>query len=446
MSLPVIRTGDVPMDRFLEQVRLFIDTAKGDIKPQDRVLRFSDMAGIVAATAAAAQKPLGNYTQQDVEKLAQDLANTRLFQSLMRPGSALDGIVDGLPRTVLSDVRAVAGKGRAAVTSEAIVSTTNERALAARIDTVSATLTGLEGDIASVEVAYLALADSVDGLEAQYTVKVTAGGAVAGFGLAATSPVGGTPSSAFIISADKFAIVSPSYAGGLTNFPTGANMPFSVDADGVYVNGRLNLSSVVSVAGANTFSIKYGSSTYGVQSPCHFNLGAASTGLAYSAQVGKTSGVGYFQFGITGMAEGLSGSGINVGVNGHGSGGAGSYGGAFYGDSADIFLAGSRKIDWGTAVVGPPSGNVGDVLRGNGTWGAVSITSAAITAALGYTPVGPLGGVAYASDAGTVGGLSTTDIANFVTGYVQDQAACRSGATFTLNIPGVGSWSGCQIF
>ena len=57
------------------------------------------------------------------------------------------------------------------------------------------------------------LSQVVDGLEAQYTVKIqtnTAGGGkyVAGFGLA-SSPVNGVPTSRFIVAADQFAVIEP---------------------------------------------------------------------------------------------------------------------------------------------------------------------------------------------------------------------------------------------
>ena len=82
----------------------------------------------------------------------------------------------------------------------------------------------------------------VDGLRSQYTLKVQAGGALAGFGVAAEE-VNGVPSSAFLISADKFAIVAPNYSGGLTTSPNLNNIPFGVDASGVYINGQVRINA-----------------------------------------------------------------------------------------------------------------------------------------------------------------------------------------------------------
>lgn len=96
---------------------------------------------------------------------------------------------------------------------------------------------GTPGRVA-LEQQLTTFADQTAGLRAQYTLKVTAGGALAGFGVAATE-VNGVPSSAFIISADKFAIVSPSYDGGLTNNPNANHVPFGVDGQGIYLNSNV---------------------------------------------------------------------------------------------------------------------------------------------------------------------------------------------------------------
>jgi hypothetical protein len=61
---------------------------------------------------------------------------------------------------------------------------------------------------AKLEEVLLVTADKSLGLEAQYTLKVNAGNAIAGFGIAATER-DGVPESAFIIQADKFALSTP---------------------------------------------------------------------------------------------------------------------------------------------------------------------------------------------------------------------------------------------
>lgn len=89
---------------------------------------------------------------------------------------------------------------------------------------------------ANLEESMTVTADRLSGLEGQYTLKVQAGGSIAGFGLAATEK-NGKPDSAFIVAADKFAVVNPkTWSAGLTNTPDASHIPFGVDAGGIYLN------------------------------------------------------------------------------------------------------------------------------------------------------------------------------------------------------------------
>ena len=70
-------------------------------------------------------------------------------------------------------------------------------------------------------------AESIDGLEANYSVKIDNNGVVSGFGLSSTGP--NSESSAFVVNASRFALVDPStYTYGLTTNPPAANIPFEV--------------------------------------------------------------------------------------------------------------------------------------------------------------------------------------------------------------------------
>ena len=98
------------------------------------------------------------------------------------------------------------------------------KSLGERIATVQSTA---EGNKATVQ----AHSRSINGLEAQYTVKVDVNGKVAGYGLA-TTPKNGTPESKFIVNADRFGIGAPGKADVF---------PFTVDTqqNRVGVNGEL---------------------------------------------------------------------------------------------------------------------------------------------------------------------------------------------------------------
>ncbi|HEZ0763653.1 TPA: DUF1983 domain-containing protein [Neisseria meningitidis] len=98
------------------------------------------------------------------------------------------------------------------------------KSLGERITTAQSTA---DGNKATVQ----AHARSINGLKAQYTVKVDANGKVAGFGLA-TAPKNGTPESKFIVNVDRFGIGAPGKADVF---------PFTVDTrqNRVGVNGEL---------------------------------------------------------------------------------------------------------------------------------------------------------------------------------------------------------------
>lgn len=116
-------------------------------------------------------------------------------------------------------------RGAVQVVQTALSKATGDiRALGERIATAQSTA---DGNTAAVQ----AHARSINGLEAQYTVKVDANGKVAGFGLAST-PKNGTPESKFIVNADRFGIGAPGKADVF---------PFTVDTrqNRVGVNGEL---------------------------------------------------------------------------------------------------------------------------------------------------------------------------------------------------------------
>lgn len=92
---------------------------------------------------------------------------------------------------------------------------------------VAAVRSTADGNAAAIQ----AHARSINGLEAQYTVKIDANGKVAGFGLA-TTPKNDTPESKFIVNADRFGIGATGKADVF---------PFVVDTqkNRVGVNGEL---------------------------------------------------------------------------------------------------------------------------------------------------------------------------------------------------------------
>ena len=94
---------------------------------------------------------------------------------------------------------------------------------------VSDLKTEVDGKFSALKIT----AETVNGLQSQYTVKIDNNGYVAGFGLASDSSTG-VPTSEFMVLADRFAIAQP-------NQGSGASYPFIVTS----VNGvpRVSMNS-----------------------------------------------------------------------------------------------------------------------------------------------------------------------------------------------------------
>ena len=101
----------------------------------------------------------------------------------------------------------------------------SDGAIASEVKTVTSSV---DTNTATIQVQ----SDSIDGLEAQYTVKIDNNGAVAGFGLASTTTASGSITSEFLVNADRFAIMR----GGSDT--TAATVPFVVQATATTVNGE----------------------------------------------------------------------------------------------------------------------------------------------------------------------------------------------------------------
>lgn len=88
---------------------------------------------------------------------------------------------------------------------------------------------------ATVTQVLQASVDRLNGIAADYSVKVNANGYIAGFGVSATKDPNGTTNSSFIILADKFAVVKPSDSIPDPNNPPSNRVPFAIDSTGVYI-------------------------------------------------------------------------------------------------------------------------------------------------------------------------------------------------------------------
>ena len=157
------------------------------------------------------------FSVYSVTQMVTDLQATQLNQDL---------------RTEIDKISGTgAGSVSARVENEATQRANADSANANAIQTVQTTVNGHTSSIQTQ-------AQSINGLSAQYTVKIDSGGKVSGYGLAST-PVNGAPTSSFIVNADKFGIGSSS---------TGNLMPFVVDTE----RGVIGMSGQVLIDGTLT--------------------------------------------------------------------------------------------------------------------------------------------------------------------------------------------------
>ena len=147
------------------------------------------------------------------------LAETQLTTALTSRIDLIDGIgpgsvnariadeatrIDTLESTVDNPITGVSANATA-VSSQGTWITELEAAMTVQSASKEAFVTRVDNNFAAVETH----ATSIDGIHAQYTVKVDVNGHVSGFGLAST-PINDTPYSVFTVAADAFMIAPPS--------------------------------------------------------------------------------------------------------------------------------------------------------------------------------------------------------------------------------------------
>lgn len=118
-----------------------------------------------------------------------------------------DSALSGQITTLTSKVNA----NEAAITTEQQARTTADSALSSQLTTVSSR-------VGNAETSITQQATSIDGLKAQYTVKINSNGHVVGFGLASTATTGGGTASEFSIVADRFKVVKPGTTSAIPVF------------------------------------------------------------------------------------------------------------------------------------------------------------------------------------------------------------------------------------
>nr|WP_225785161.1 DUF1983 domain-containing protein [Xenophilus sp. Marseille-Q4582] len=266
--------------------------ARGD--PYERVLTVRDLtdAGLMrigklapGATGVLTLQPDGRYRLSDPDEFAKGIMNSRLFRDLMK---RLDDPTrfDLMPEEVQkllkidwaseaakrgADIRRIESLEQSASKSLAILSEQVTAAVdganaavqqliyayaapgmasAAIVNQIRVRLDEFGGANVTLEEVMLGYADNA-GVLGQWTLKINAGGAVAGIGLAAEDDLAGNTTSKFIVAADSIAFVGPGETIGTgpgqvdPQNPGAGRIPFGVDTVNgvVYVNGQLRVNA-----------------------------------------------------------------------------------------------------------------------------------------------------------------------------------------------------------
>ena len=163
---------------------------------------------------------------------------------------------------------------------------------------INARLDNVGGTGVSVEQRFSATADSIEGLQGQWSVKIDNNGYISGFGLSSEPAENGTPQSWFIVRADHFAIGEPTTprtgtcsigghtsksaceaAGGVWawNAPPAALIPFKVSGGKTYIKeGYLESGVVANYICSSGFPVSGGQPVM-----------ASTSGMAFNFQTGE---------------------------------------------------------------------------------------------------------------------------------------------------------------
>lgn len=297
-GLPRVSTQDKALNSWITAVAERLEVREGSRgDPGERSVTVKELqaltrnavkvvGGELVASGALAGSTDPTTDPNFVARLEEAIRNTRLYQNLLKrlddPGRFDDlaaevrqALASSIAQEALSrgtDIRrletkiqtsdrslamaveeltAAIGTSAAGIREVKSAFATADRAQAAKVSQLEASLgsyyqDGTEGR-ASLEETLTATVDKVDGISAEYMVKVAVGAdgnkKVAGFGLSATEDPEGNQDSAFIVLADKFAVVTPNDTIADPNNPPPERIPFGVDANGVFINGSLRVNS-----------------------------------------------------------------------------------------------------------------------------------------------------------------------------------------------------------
>jgi hypothetical protein len=176
---------------------------------------------------------------------------------------------DSAISSTVTTLTASVNTNSAAIQTESTARASADSALSSSVSTLSTTVSGNTASISTQQ-------QTINGLTAQYMVKLDVNGYVAGFGLYNN----GAGASGFIVRADSFSVAMPGYT---------AKIPFYVDSTGTYIYDAFikNLSADKIKAGTlSADCIAAGSITVGKLSFTPLTAGSAAGDInAYTTQI-----------------------------------------------------------------------------------------------------------------------------------------------------------------
>lgn len=309
---------------------LLIPALQARINLVDGPATLSNSVAALLATEAAARAT--SITNEQTLRTAGD---TNLAQTITTLSARVDtsnaaiateqsarATQDTALATSITALQATVSDNTAAIQSEQTTRANADSANATAISTVSTTV---GQNTTSIQTQ----ATSINGLSGQYTVKIDSNGYVSGFGFASSSPVNGTPTSEFIIRADKFSMVMPGYP---------SVYPFTIAA----VNGvpRVIISSAL-IGDATITSAKIG------------NLEVNTSNIASGAVSAAVAATGPTGCSVTITVPANAAAVVimaNAGTSTNGGGGETGSGGSMQ-DYGNLTVSGYGAIAVGTGVL-----------------------------------------------------------------------------------------------
>lgn len=211
------------------------ETAKANAETAESNAASSASTASGSASTASSAAQNAAQSESDAGAAASAASSSASSASTFASAAGTASAASVSAKLVAESASATASGYSATAAASATAANDSSVAAASTVSGLTARLNNAGGTGVTVEEAYSVAAGDISGLEAQYSVKIDNNGHVSGFGLASVE-VDGVPESAFVIRADKFAIVDPaSTANNTTNTPSADSIPFGVTSGVVYI-------------------------------------------------------------------------------------------------------------------------------------------------------------------------------------------------------------------